>query len=298
MKVAVILNGSSRKKKKFLTKILPALQQAFPVELHETTHRGHAIDLAERVSGTCEAVIAAGGDGSLNEVVNGVLRNPKGGTAVGIIPLGTGNDFVRMIGMNQDPTKLIALIQTQQFKSTDVAIINCFDENGSETSRYSINACSVGMGPEVVRRLMKSSRVLGPTLTYLKSIIPTFFSHKPQRIEISNNQWKWSGLIRVCAIANGQSFGNGIYIVPDTQPDNGIITTCIAGALPLWKFLWYLQKFKARKKIIDPKYIHYKEGQIFRISSNEPMWIESEGELAGCLPATVKLIPGAIQFVR
>ncbi|NJN42066.1 MAG: hypothetical protein HC811_07450 [Flammeovirgaceae bacterium] len=297
MKISIIINGASRKKKLFHSRILPSLVKRFDVTVVETKNSGHGIELAKQISLNSDVVIAAGGDGTLNEVINGVLQSPRK-IPVGIIPLGTGNDFAKMIGVTIDPAHLISLLEARQFRDTDVARVECVDETGNGIVRYSINACSVGMGPEVVKRLMKTSRSLGPTLTYLKTIIPTFFSHKPQRIEISNDSWRWSGLIRVCAIANGQSFGNGIFIAPGKKPDEGKLTACIAGALPLFKFLAALIRLKKKKRINDPAYFHYQDGKSFTIKSDLPAWIETEGELAGLLPVKVSLIPQALQIVR
>jgi diacylglycerol kinase family enzyme len=153
------------------------------------------------------------------------------------------------------------------------------------------------MGPEVVRRLFKSNRVWGPTLTYAIASIETFLTHKPQPIEIKTDNWNWSGKLRVLAIANGQSFGGGLYVAPGAKQDDGIFSTFLVGQIPLLKFLLFLHQIKVNKKIQDSN-ILYNSCKELNLSSSEENWIETEGELAGTLPAEIKIIPGGIRFFR
>jgi Sphingosine kinase and enzymes related to eukaryotic diacylglycerol kinase len=187
----------------------------------ETQQAGHAFVLAsEAVDKKFDLILAAGGDGTLNQVVNGILAGRESQDSLptlGIIPLGTGNDFAKMCGVKADGKQLADLIQKASFKPTDAGKISCFDEAGNAQTKYFINVTSIGMGPEVVRRLSNSNRSLGPTLTYLKAITQTFFSHQPQPIFVQANDWEWRGQARVVAIANGKSFGNSLYIAPDAE---------------------------------------------------------------------------------
>jgi diacylglycerol kinase family enzyme len=153
------------------------------------------------------------------------------------------------------------------------------------------------MGPEVVKRLAKSNRALGPTLTYWKAITATFLSHRPQEIHCKTTSWEWQGKIRVLAVANGRSLGNSLYIAPAALVDDGLLDVFIAGALPLWKFLLYQQAMKTKKKIRD-RLITYNQSARIELRSPEPCAIEAEGELAGFLPAEIGVIPKTIKFLR
>jgi len=173
----------------------------------------------------------------------------------------------------------------------------CQNQQGGEVIRYFINACSIGMGPAVVDQLEKTDRSLGPTLTYWKAITTTFFKHRPQEIECKTPTWEWRGKIRVLVIANGRSFGNSLYIAPDALPDDGVFNTFIAGEIPLLKFLVYQQALKSKKKIKD-KMITYNKTTRVELAAHESCPIESEGELAGFLPARIEIIPSGIRFLR
>lgn len=297
--VAIILNGISRKKKKFYRDIYPTLARKFALKVFETQQAGHAVELAARaVDQRFDFIIAAGGDGSLNQVINGVQLYGSGSRAVlGLLPLGTGNDFARTCGLSTDARRLVDLIETNRPAPVDLGKMTCRDHEGRKVIRYFINACSVGMGPAVVQRLSKSGRYLGPALTYWKAITATFLTHRPQEIHCKTPLWEWQGKIRVMAVANGRSFGNALYIAPDAIVDDGLLNVFIAGDLPLLKFLLYQQAMKSNKKIQDGL-INYYPCERIELQSPESCAIEAEGELAGFLPAEIEVVPGAVEFLR
>ena len=297
--LVIILNGVSRKKKNFYEQILPGLQSRFTVTVWETQYREHAIELgADAVKLNPLGIFAAGGDGTMNHILNGVLNtdNEHEKPTIGVIPLGTGNDFSRLNDVLSTPESIINKIEKGGIP-TDVGVITCHNEMGEKTTRYFINVASLGMGPEVVRRLFNGSRTLGPTIMYAKASIEAFLMHKPGPIEIKTDTWRWSGKLRVLAIANGQSFGGGLYVAPDAKVDDGLFSTFVVGEIPLLKFLFFLQQIKSNKKIQDP-HIQYSCCKTLSLSSPDKTWIETEGELAGLLPAEVKIISGAIRFFR
>ena len=299
MRVAIILNGISRKKDFFYQKILPSIHHAQEVHVFETQRPGHAIELsAQAADQHFDVVLAAGGDGTLNQVLNGVFQKERTTPpAIGIIPLGTGNDFARLLGLRAEGNQISNLLSNKSFHPIDVGELFCEDEQGTKVTRYFLNVCSLGMGPEVVRKLMKSSRAWGPTLTYFNAITHTFFTHQPQPVTIESEQWEWSGHARVVAVANGKSFGNGLFIAPDAQPDDGIFSTFVASDLPLFKFLFYLQSIKSKQKLRDPK-ILYNTCKSIHLHAPERTVLEAEGELQGYLPATIRVKPQAIRFLR
>ncbi len=301
MKIGIILNGISRKKNFFYTSIYPSLQQNFKAEVFETQHTQHAIELASTaVKEKFDYILAAGGDGTLNQVLNGVMLHQQGENilpTIGIIPLGTGNDFAKMCGLKPDATHISSLLTQNNAQPTDIGKLNCLGENGETVAKYFINVCSVGMGPEVVRRLVKSDRSLGPTFTYLKAITETFFTHKPQKIHVNASNWEWQGKMRVLAIANGKSFGNAMFIAPEALPDDGLFSTFLATDMALLKFLLFLQLVKAKKKINNTA-IMYNTSTTIEISSPEACPIEAEGEWMGWLPAKIEMLPKHINFLR
>lgn len=297
-KLIIILNGISRHKKKLYHKILPVISTKFHVDVWETKHEEHGIELGTQAAQQNPyGVLAAGGDGTMNQVLNGLFQSKLHALPpLGIIPLGTGNDFARLGSMEPTGQSILNKIQTVP-SLTDVGVVECFDKDGKALVRYFINVASLGMGPAVVHELFKSNRALGRDLTYLKSILKVFFTHELDEIEVKANDWQWRGKSRVVAIANGQSFGGGIFIAPQARPDDGLFSTFVAGNVPLLRFLRVLLRVKAKKLANDPL-IEYNKATHLTLSSPHPCWIETEGELAGLLPATIKILPKAIRFYR
>ncbi|MBL7873053.1 MAG: YegS/Rv2252/BmrU family lipid kinase [Cyclobacteriaceae bacterium] len=300
MNIIVILNGVSKKKKKFYQSILPVLQQKFSIQVLETQYANHARQLAsEAVLNKAAVILSAGGDGTLNQVLNGMMSvaNECRLPSLGLIPLGSGNDFANSANLTLDPNDLLELLTKNQPLQTDIGKVFCRNGNKEEVVHYFINVCSVGMGPATVQRMEKSPPWMGAELKYLISIIQTFFTHKPEVIEVHTPDWNWKGNARVVAIANGRSFGNKIYIAPDASLEDGVFSTFIAGNVPLLKFLLYLQQLKGKKKITDDQISNSNTTKVEVRSGNSAM-LETEGELIGFLPASIEVMPGQIGFFR
>lgn len=242
-------------------------------------------------------ILAAGGDGTISQIINGMLKNSSDKLPVlGLIPLGSGNDFATMLGIKPEGDFIAELISKGKTKAIDIARIECLDERGNKVIRYSNNACSVGMGPATVQRLERLPRWMGATIRYYISVIDTFLTHPIGMLEIKTNATSWNGKARVIAIANGISFGNKIYIAPDAKPDDGVLNTFVATNMPLLKFLTVLLRIKSRKKLADTA-IHYGSATEVMLTSPSPTWIETEGELAGLLPAQITVLNGRIQVL-
>jgi len=298
VRIVVIVNGISRKKKRFYHRILPALIQKFSVEVVETKYSNHATQLAKEAAlNQCDVILSAGGDGTLNQVLNGMrLANSPREPVLGIIPLGSGNDFAAMMKISGEADQLIALLQSDKTRMIDVGKVSYTTKQGGSEEKYFINACSLGMGPATVLRLEKLPRWLGTSFRYYASVLNTFFTHPTERFEVHTPDWNWKGSARVIAIANGQSFGNKIYIAPDGQPDDGLFSVFIATDMPLLRFLRILQEVKSKKIVNDSRVIYYTANEL-KINSPEPAWLETEGELAGLLPVRIELLKGRIKFL-
>lgn len=295
MKIAIILNGISSKKKKFYTAILPALQSSFSISVFETNHAGHAQTLASELGKKYSVLIAAGGDGTLNEVLNGIMTLAER-PALGVIPLGTGNDFAGACGMLATAASIQERL-LQPAQPTDIGKIICHDADGQRIEKFFINVCSVGMGPSTVSRMKTKPAWLGSNGKYLLSILQTFFMHRPEKVKVHTEGFAWTGKARVVAIANGKSFGNKIYIAPHAKAEDGIFDVFIGGNVPLLKFLLYLQQIKA-KKLIQSTDVHYKMGKKIELSAEQKVMLEADGELVGYLPAAIEIVSAKIDFLR
>jgi diacylglycerol kinase (ATP) len=299
--VAVILNGISLHKKIFFSQFLPALQVSNNVEVFETLTKNDAISLSSKAvdQNKFRAIIAAGGDGTLHQVVNGVLEKREGYSAlpaVGLIPMGSGNDFAKTVRIKDDPQRLVELVKLNKPKKINTGKIYYTDFSGQQRSRYFVNVADIGMGPEVVQRVNESGRAFGAAVAYYKSIIATFFTYKPMIIRAKSNDWIWSGKLRSMAIANGKYYGHGLCVAPDAILDDDMFNVFICGNVSVVDFIRYSETMKRGKHVVLPE-ILYKTTTDIELSSEEDCLIEGDGEILGKLPARIELSSQKIDFL-
>jgi diacylglycerol kinase (ATP) len=303
-KVAVILNGICRKKKFFYRSILPALSGLCDVGVFETRTKNDAELLAsEAARQHADVVLAAGGDGTLNQVVNGVLRGRESETklpVIGLIPVGSGNDFARTAGVKADAWQLGELFARFAPKKIDVGQIqftalNSHQEMATDV-RYFVNVADIGMGPMVVDKVQKNGRAFGHGIAYYRSILSTFISYRPMVVRAVTKEWRWEGRLRTLGVANGKCYGHGLYIAPDAVPDDRKFSVFICGNVSVFDFIKHTGALKAGRHILLPE-IHYKETTSIELSSERPCLIEGDGEILGQLPAHVSLTKRQLDFL-
>lgn len=301
LRLAVVVNGISFYKDIFYKKFLPALRQHFTVAVFETKSKNDAISLTYKAVETYayDVILAAGGDGTLHQVVNGLLKDRENENplpTIGVIPMGSGNDFAKTAGLKAKPDQLVGLLQNFNPKKVNVGRITYQDFSNEKSERYFINVADIGMGPEVVKGVNDSGRAWGPAVAYYKSIIRTFFNYKTMVVHVSANDWQWSGKLRSLAVANGKYYGHGLCIAPDALPDDDLFQVFICGNVSVFDFIRYSQTLKGGKHVRIPE-ILYRETTNISLSSEAECLIEGDGEILGKLPATISLINRKIGFL-
>lgn len=297
MKIGVVLNGISRDKDLFYNKYLPPLLRQHEVDVFETRTENDAILISQTLArNSCPMIIAAGGDGTVNQVVNGLLcGSPSDSirTALCILPLGSGNDFVRTIRLNKSVDALLSRIAVGKITAVDVgeirfAVSPAADGATSKQSvRYFVNVADVGMGPAVVRGVLESGRAFGSAVAYYKSIIKTFFTYQPVMLEASGDGWTWTKEIRTFAIGNGKYLGNGLCIAPGARMDDGVFDIFAVGPVSVIDFIIQSIPMKNSKKVVHREVSYFRSSQV-TLTSPSPVEIEADGEIIGWLPATIR----------
>lgn len=297
-KLAVILNGISLRKKIFYKKILPALNTALHTDVFETRSTSDATRLASMaVDESFDVILAAGGDGTLHQVVNGVLQGREQATglpAVGLIPLGSANDFARTVNLRRNPEKLVQLLTTFQPKLIDIGKL-VFQDAGNPI-HYFINIADTGMGPTVAEYINRGQRPFGAGVAYYTAIVKAFFTYQPVEVEIKTESWNWRGKIRTLAIANGRSFGHGLIVAPDAVVDDGIFSIFLGDDLSVFDFIRYSGDLKKGKKVNHPN-VHYRQARWIELSTLAKLSVEADGELVGDLPLRVESLSKQLPFL-
>lgn len=298
-KFFVILNGISLRRDYFYNKILPALDLVADVQVHETLSKNDAVSLASRAAnGRYDLVIAAGGDGTLNQVLNGMLKGNEDTRlpAIGLIPLGSGNDFARTVGITDRVDQLVSLVQSFTTSKVDIGKIICSTTSALDCERYFINVADLGMGPMVVDKVMRSDRALGHAVAYYKSILSTFIDYKLMTVKAVSQDWSWQGKLRTMAIANGKYYGHGLCVAPDARVNDSLLDVFIAGDASVVDFIRFSSTLKAGKKV-NLKQVAYKLTTAIELSSDKPCMIEGDGEILGHLPAKVSIANRQMDFL-
>ncbi len=294
--IAFILHGKLRANNHLVSKIRSAFSPKFDLSFSYTEYSGHGIELAQNISNSnADYIIAITGDGTFNEVINGVMLSPNKKVKLGLLPHGTGNDFARMLGLTDDILALKKLIQNNSVKNIDVGLASFKNLEGKDASRYFINISDVGLGGFIAKKLSGSSKWLGATLTFQWAIVSTFLTYKHQLMKIRTDDFLYEGKILSYIIANGKYFGGGLGIAPDAKPDDGLLEIVLATEITLWEYLKNLTKIRACKKVEHPKMNYLRAKEIFVETENQP--IDMDGEFIGYSPMKISIVPHAIQIL-
>lgn len=299
MRVAIILNGLSGKKKHFYSRVLPVIQQHAIADVFETRSQTDAFEFSVKaVSEKYDLLIAAGGDGTINQVVNGMLSvnaPVEQLPMLSVLPVGSGNDFARTVNITLSTNDLQKRLTCLMPRLMDIGSVT-FQKNNKEEHVYFINVASAGMGPEVLNTMGAGKKRLGSAVAYYIAILTTFWSYRCIPVTIKTKAWQWNNKLRTLAIGNGKYFGHGLCIAPDAKPDDGIFSAFVCGGVSVLDFVRYSNTLKKSRKVIHPK-IEYKTAEKLELTSESPCRIEADGELLGFLPARVEVIPGRIKFL-
>jgi diacylglycerol kinase (ATP) len=299
LKVAIILNGLSGRKKLFYSRLLPVIREHATADVFETRSQTDAFDFsAKAVSENYDLIIAAGGDGTINQVVNGMLKSDSPTEQLPmltILPVGSGNDFARTVNITLRAEDLKKRLIDLKPSLIDVGAV-IFQKDSKEHHSYFINVASAGMAPDVLSRMSSGKKRLGSAIAYYVAILATFWSYRCMSVIVKTSAWQWNNKLRTLAIANGKFFGSGVCIAPDAKTDDGMFSAFVCGAVSVLDFIRYTNTLKSSRKIIHPK-IEYKTAEKLELTSESPCRIEADGELLGFLPACVEVIPGRIKFL-
>jgi len=298
--VAIIANKKRKKSLALKPKLRKLLPEDYQIIEKLTERQGHGVDLAlEAIHENATFIIAAGGDGTLNEVVNGVMKaseEQRQRVSIGIFPLGTGNDFARTAKMFKTVEELADVIKAGKSRKIDVGLLEYHDENGEKINRYFDNIADIGVGAKTVEYVNKSKKTLGSTLTFFLGVLRAFWGYKRQSVHVKANDFQWIGKVVAVCLANGQYFGSGLGIAPGASLDDGKLSVVIIGNIRIIHFLWYLPKVRKLQKINHPE-IHYYQLEACEITGQDKYPIEMDGEKIGQMPLSAKIVPGAIRIM-
>ena len=272
-----------------------------PVEVEETRAPGHAITLTRRaLERSATTIVAVGGDGTLNEVVNGffdgdALVSPAAGLAV--VPHGTGSDFRRSVGLPADARALAAVIAAGATRPVDVMRVRYTTPDGSRASRHAINVTSFGLGGAVASRAGRSSRRLGGAVTFLIATLQTAARFSPCSVTLALDRAPAvAATITQVAIGNGQFHGGGMWACPGARVDDGWLDVTVVRELRLWQLVAALPRLYDGSIRAHPR-VWSARVQRLAADADAPVPVEIDGEPLGRLPIEIDVVPRALRLL-
>ncbi len=261
--------------------------QSFEVQIAITQAPGHGIEIAQGAPAGSR-VVAVGGDGTVHEVVRGIAGSDK---AVGVIPIGSGNDFARMVGLHR--LGLGAALQTAlqgSIHTVDLGLVNNQPYGAS---------LGIGFDAAVARKALSAPTFLRGMPRYLYSIFGVLKELELPHLElIQNNQTIYRGPSLLVALMNAPTYGGGIPIVPDAVPTDGLISAAVAGEFSRLGVMGILPRLLLGQHVNHPR-LHFFRGTEFVARFDRPVPAHSDGELIR--PSAeyhVRMVPQGLKVIQ
>lgn len=285
----VILNpaadrGRAAAKRKLIQQAFERLGLNF--RLLTTERPGHATQLAQEALREAAVVVAAGGDGTVNEVAQGLVGTEA---TLGIIPIGSGNDYARVLGLPADPAVVVELLPRMRVRQVDVGMIG---------ERYYLNSLGMGIDGQIALDYRRM-RLLRGEAGYILATVWEALRFRGVEVEIRGDGWEFHGRILTTAVMNGPYAGGGFYLAPQARLDDGELDVVVIGNYPRLVRLAVLPKTRDGS-YLELRRVHAKRARTLRVTSARPLPVHLDGEL---LPQPlqaleVTLLPGALRVLR
>jgi diacylglycerol kinase (ATP) len=290
MRNTIILNpaagrGQGRKRLAELQALLEREGVGRDWQIVETDAPGQATGIArQRAEAGAPIVAAAGGDGTLNEVVNGLVGT---GAQLGLLPLGTGNDFARCLGIGTDLSFAVSTLVRGVARPVDL---------GQARGRWFLNIAGCGFDAIVAERVNRGFRSLHGTGAYLAAVAQSLIALRPAEMRLTLDGEALSVRALMCSVANSTSYGGGMLIAPNAQLDDGLFDICLLREAGRIEFLRAFPRVFKGTHITHPK-VTMLRAKVVGVESDPPLPILIDGDVIGTTPVTFTLTPAAIHVL-
>ncbi len=299
-KITIVAKGNNKKNFAIKDKLQELLPENYNVSAQYTKHMGHATLLTvNAIEEGANCIIAVGGDGTVNEVVNGIMHfneEKRKSLFLGILPMGTGNDFARTAKLTKSVEDLSQLILNNKYVAIDIGVCKFTNKKKNKITRYFNNIAEIGIGANVVQIVSNSKKRLGGSMSFTKGVVKAFVKFRKPLVKIKGENINWTGRAVTICFAKGNYYGGGLGIAPYAKLNDEKLSLVIVGDIKLFHFIKYLPKLRKMKPIKIPK-ISYHKITGCHVESKRPTPIEIDGENLGFTPFKVGIIAGAINLL-
>jgi lipid kinase, YegS/Rv2252/BmrU family len=252
-----------------------------------TKYPGHATEIAAEYSSRDNyRIYSVGGDGTLNEVLNGMVGS---GSCLATIPSGSGNDFIKSITEDNDFNNIITRTIEGEVHSMDCAKVN---------DNYFINIASLGFDGQVVynTQYFKKLPLVSGRMAYIMGILATIILCKKNTLDIKIDDASMKIKTLLIAVGNGRYYGGGMLALPSANISDGLFEICLAERMSRPRILRLFPKYiKGQHASIEG--VHFYKGKKVEIKSETPIVMNSDGEISIVTSAVFEIIPNGVNFI-
>ena len=272
-----------------------------PFQALLTTGPGDAIRLTRLVllEGV-DLVVCVGGDGTLNEVVNGFMGEDgpiRPEAMLGFIPRGTGCDLIKTVPIPRELNRALDVIISSHARPIDLGRLTYRDHHGRSSSKYFHNITSLGLGGEVDERVNRTTKVFGGFLSFIWATLISILTYEKKQIHLKvDNGFDQTVMSWNIVVANGQYHGGGMWVAPEAVVDDGLFHVTVIGDLTLAEVFYNLPKLY-NGKILQLEKVSALTGKRVEAYSDQRVLLDVDGEQPGQLPAIIDIVPGALPLI-
>ncbi len=248
---------------------------------------------ADAVAGGATRLVVVGGDGSVNEVVNGIAG--ADGVELAVIPRGTGWDFVRTFGIPRDLDAAVDVALTGPVREIDLGSVTYRTWGGEEARSIFANVASAGISGAIARRANQSSKALGGKVSYYWATLAVFVGWQTGEMRITVDGESRDGKMIDAIVCNGRYLGGGMMMCPEAEPDDGVFDVLLIGDVTKRDLLLVLPRTYKGNHLPHPR-LESLRGTVVTVESAEPLPIELDGEQPGTTPARFEVLPRALRL--
>jgi len=246
-------------------------------------------------------IVAVGGDGTVNEVVNGFFENGKpitDGACFGVIPRGTGGDFRKAFGWDGALKSALERLRGEATQPFDVGHLEYVGHDGKVHHRYFANICSLGVSGLVDKEVNQSSKALGGKLSFMLGSVKALlkYSDRPVKFRCDDTPFQ-QATVTAIAVANGRYFGGGMMVAPDADTSDGLFD------ITIWSGYTIMDFAIKSKAIYDGSHVKFPGTRTLQCRTFEAdsvdgseVLLDVDGEQPGKLPCKMEVLPGAIRL--
>lgn len=260
--------------------------RSVPFRVYHTKEIGHARDIAAELTrdNDVSVIVSVGGDGTAGEVASGLCGTAK---PMGIIPAGTGNDFIKTVHIPNDPIKALDLILSGKPVPTDTGTVN---------DRFFLNVCGTGFDVTVLDYAEEEKKKHRGLLPYLLGLIKAIFHYQSVHLTVETDKGSEENDYLICSIANGRFIGGGIPICPAAKTDDGLLNLVQISDIHRWQIPFYLPG------LLLSKALHFRITRHSLVPwvriTGEQMRINIDGDIISLSDAVFRINPGSLQLIR